>query len=293
MERYRYTDSSESAVVATASSPEDAGKTRSRSVWQWFDRYLGRGTYPWLRERLDPQIQYSQFVYADLLKESVTTATRWLDAGCGHQILEVRLHQDEQAMVNRAALAVGCDVAAESVERHRSLRNLAVCSLEQLPFRDGSFDLATLNMVAEHLERPDAVLAELARVLVPNGLAVVHTPNAAAYQVRLTRLVWRIVPKGLVHKLILFLEHREPKDVFPTFYRANSREQLRRLTNRAGLVEQQLRMVFERPVLYFFAPLSALEMVTVRLFRRLGLEEFCASTILGVYRHAASPTAEL
>jgi len=45
-------------------------------------------------------------------------------------------------------------------------------------------------------------------------------------------------------------------------------------------------MVFERPVFYFFAPLSALEMLTVRLFRRLGLGEFCASTILGVYRRA-------
>ncbi len=289
MEHFRHTDSLERATAA-----EHAGQMPARrSLWRWFDRYLGRGTYHWLRERLDPQIQYSQLVYAALLKELVTTGTRWLDAGCGHQTLEVRLHQDEQAMVNRAALAVGCDAVMGSVRRHRSLRNLAVCGLDQLPFRDGSFNLATLNMVAEHLKHPGNVMAELARVVAPNGLVVIHTPNAVAYQVRLTRLVWGIVPKRLVYKLISFLEHREPEDVFPTFYRANSRRELRQLTSRAGLVEQQVRVVFERPVLYFFAPLSALEMVTVRLFRQLGLGELCASTILGVYRHAAGPSLEV
>lgn len=286
MERRNHTDSLERAAAATGSSLDRVAQTpASQSVWQLLDRYLGRGSYHWLRQRLDPQIQYSQLVYAGLLKQLVAPGTRWLDAGCGHQILEVRLHRDEQALVDRAALAVGCDVVADSAGKHRSLHNLAVCTLGQLPFQDGSFDLATLNMVAEHLERPDDVMTELARVVAPNGLVVIHTPNAVAYHARLARLVWRAVPKDWVHRLILFLERREPQDVFPTFYRANSREQLRGLASRAGLVEQQAQMVFERPVLYFFAPFSAVEMLTVRLFRWLGLAEFCASTILGVYRH--------
>src|SRR5262249_27752719 len=142
-------------------------------------------------------IQYSQLAYAALLKQLVTTSTYWLDAGCGHQILELRLHPYEQALVNRAALAVGCDAVESSVRRHRSLRNRALCHLARLPFRDHSFNLVTMNMVVEHLERPGDVMAELARVVVPNGLVVIHTPNAVAYQAYLTRLVWRIVPKRL------------------------------------------------------------------------------------------------
>ena len=280
----------EANVPGPGSLPRPVGeKAPRRSPWQWFDRYLGKGTYHWLRERLDPQIQYSQFVYAEILKELVAADTRWLDGGCGHRILEARLHPDEEDMVSRAALAVGCDLVAGSVRRHRSLRNLAVCCLDRLAFQDGSFNLATLNMVAEHLERPEAVMAELARVVASNGQVVIHTPNSIAYQACLARLVWGILPKGLVYKLISFLEHRKPEDVFPTFYRANSREQLRKLMTTAGFLEQQVQMVFERPVFYFFAPLSALEMLTVRLFRRLGLGEFCASTILGVYRRAGGP----
>ncbi len=273
--------------AATRSLPERTTKSSiRRSLWQWLDRFLGRGSYHWLRPRLDPEIQYSQFVYAGLLEGLVTGQTRWLDAGCGHQVLEVRLRAEEEAMVSRAALAVGCDFVTESVGRHRSLRNLAVCRLDQLPFQGGRFDLVTLNMVAEHLRRPSDVIAELGRVVATNGLVVIHTPNAAAYQACLTHLVWAVVPRGLVYKLIRFLEHREPEDVFPTFYRANSRRRLRQLMGKAGFVEQRVQMVFERPVLYFFAPLSALEMLTVRLLRRLGLGEFCASTILGVYRSA-------
>ena len=145
----------EANVPGPGSLPRPVGeKAPRRSPWQWFDRYLGKGTYHWLRERLDPQIQYSQFVYAEILKELVAADTRWLDAGCGHRILEARLHPDEEDMVSRAALAVGCDLVAGSVRRHRSLRNLAVCCLDRLAFQDGSFNLATLNMVAEHLERP-------------------------------------------------------------------------------------------------------------------------------------------
>jgi ubiquinone/menaquinone biosynthesis C-methylase UbiE len=280
-----HNDSPHGTLTATCPVPvAKAFRPPSRSLWQWLDRYLGRGTYHWLRKRLDPQIQYSQFVYAGLLKTLVTSRTRWLDAGGGHQILEVRLHEEEEAMVNQAALAVGCDIVLESVGRHRSLQNLAVCTLERLPFQEGSFNLVTLNMVAEHLERPADVMAELARVVSSKGLIVIHTPNAAAYQVGLTRLVWRIVPAAWVHKLILFFEQREPEDVFPTFYQANSRDRLRKLAREAGLVEHQAQLIFERPILYFFAPLSALEMITGLLLRRLGFGEFCASTILGVYR---------
>jgi len=293
MEHDHHSDSPARTAAVVGSSPDHSGKPSfTRSLWQLFDRYVGRGSYHWLRDRLDPQIQYSQLVYAALLKEVVTTGTRWLDAGCGHQLLEVRLHQVEQALVNRAALAVGCDVMTASVRRHRSLHNRAVCDLQRLPFRGHTFNLVTLNMVAEHLECPEDVMAELAGVVVPNGLVVIHTSNAVAYHAHLARLVWRIAPKRLVYGLITFLEHRQPEDVFPTFYRANSRQQLRQLSSKVGLVERQMQMVFERPVLYFFAPLSALEMVTVRLFRRLGLAQFCASTILGVYRNAGQMPLE-
>jgi SAM-dependent methyltransferase len=53
----------------------------------------------------------------------------------------------------------------------------AVADLERLPLRDAAFD-ACLNIVTlEHVRRPAAVLAELARVLKPGGTLLVVVPH--------------------------------------------------------------------------------------------------------------------
>ena len=66
-----------------------------QSVWKWFDRYLGRGSYPQIRLWLAPYQEYSYYVYAEWLQRLVSSETRWLDAGCGHQTLESRLQREE------------------------------------------------------------------------------------------------------------------------------------------------------------------------------------------------------
>jgi SAM-dependent methyltransferase len=47
-----------------------------------------------------------------------------------------------------------------------------------LPFRTAAFDLVTSFETVEHLPERPAFLAELARVLAPEGLCVLSTPNA-------------------------------------------------------------------------------------------------------------------
>jgi ubiquinone/menaquinone biosynthesis C-methylase UbiE len=268
--------------VEAGANPND--ETGRRSLWRWLDACLGRGSYRWLAKWLDPDIEYSQYVYASELDRLVKGGVRWLDAGCGHQILEVRLRQEEEQLLKRTALAVGCDASAASLRSHRSLHNLVACTLDHLPFRDAGFDLVTLNMVAEHLDRPRRVLREIARITDKSGLVVIHTPNAAGYQTWLARLGWRVLPSQVALKVIRFLEHRDAEDVFPTFYRANRQRELRELLKGAGMEEENVRLVRERPFFFFFAPLAALEMVLERLLRWAGQEELCATTILGVYR---------
>jgi SAM-dependent methyltransferase len=45
-----------------------------------------------------------------------------------------------------------------------------------LPFSDGTFDTVLLMDVLEHIARPDALIAELARVLRPGGVLLAGTP---------------------------------------------------------------------------------------------------------------------
>ena len=102
------------------------------------------------------------------------------------------------------------------------------------------------------------------------------------------RLGWKIIPRSVGLAMIRFLEYREPGDVFPTFYRANTRRQLSNMMREVGLVEEELNAVEGRPFFYFVAPLSILEILLKWFLRAIGKKELCPATFLGIYRRPGS-----
>jgi SAM-dependent methyltransferase len=251
------------------------------------DRYLGRGSYYWLKDRIDPGREYTQLTYARMIGEVLTPRTRWLDAGGGHQIFEVATPEMEDEMVRRVRLAVCCDRVVDAIARHRSIRLGVGASLDSLPFRSGSLDLITLNNVAEHLEHPRDVLAEFARVLAPGGRVIIHTPNVASYAVRMVEVGRRIIPKPVVMKLIRFMDFREEEDVFPTFYRVNTVADLAAAAGVAGLASEKIQLALARPLFYFAAPLCAAQLAADRLMMRMGAQRLAATVILAMFRKPA------
>lgn len=103
-----------------------------------------------------------------------------LDIGCG-------VGDVMQLIAEKSAVVVGIDIATVNVQMTR--RNLvrsgttnAVVSqakAEQIPFRDGVFDLVVMADVIEHIPDVDAALREVRRVLRPGGLFVCVTQRAA------------------------------------------------------------------------------------------------------------------
>jgi SAM-dependent methyltransferase len=261
----------------------------SARMWKSLDRYLGRGSYYWLKDRIHPQREYTQITYARLIDEVLTPQTRWLDAGGGHRVLEVTSPDGELAMVRRVRLTVCCDRVIDAIAKHRSIRAGVGATLDRLPFRGRSIDLITLNNVAEHLERPREVLAEFARVLAPGGRVIIHTPNLSSYAVRMVELGRRILPKSFIMKMIRYMDFREEEDVFPTYYRANTCADLSAAAGQAGLSTEKVLLVPARPLFYFIAPLCAVELAASRLLIRVGAARFAASVILGVYRKPTAP----
>jgi SAM-dependent methyltransferase len=257
-----------------------------RSFWGLVDRHLGRGSYLWMRPLLAPYQEDTHLAYAETLSRLVRPDIRWLDAGCGHKILARNHEKQEREIVKRTRFAVGCDTVVESNHQHRSLEKIIPCELSSLPFSDDSFDLVTLNMVAEHLVEPSRVFSELARVLDRDGQLVIHTPCASSYEIWLIRLGWKLLAKNLGFWMIRLTKGREPGNVFPTFYRANTRRILSKLMCEAGLVEGELRVIEGRPFFYFAAPLSILEIAVEWLLRAMGKNEVCPATLLGVYRRS-------
>jgi 2-polyprenyl-3-methyl-5-hydroxy-6-metoxy-1,4-benzoquinol methylase len=53
--------------------------------------------------------------------------------------------------------------------------------LEDQAFDAGSFDMVTMSHVIEHVHDPAAVLRECRRILAPDGVLLLATPNARSW----------------------------------------------------------------------------------------------------------------
>ena len=82
---------------------------------------------------------------------------------------------------------VGLDVDAAALEKAAALGIEPVQAdvEDPLPFEDGSFDAVVAGELLEHLQFPDALIAEIGRVLRPGGVLAGSVPNAFRVQSRL------------------------------------------------------------------------------------------------------------
>lgn len=107
---------------------------------------------------------------------------RVLDAGCGW------------GRIAKALLAEGFEVSACDLDTDRISPcpegiDFQVVDLNQgLPYPDAFFDYVCCTEVIEHVEDPFALIAGLRRILKPNGLLYITTPNILNMQSRLRYL---------------------------------------------------------------------------------------------------------
>jgi SAM-dependent methyltransferase len=214
-----------------------------------------------MRGVIAPRLKYSQYLYEDVLEDLVRPGTRWLDLGCGHQVLPSWRERQERVLVARCRTVVGLDYDLPSLARHRSIDRKVRGDMSRLPFADESFDLVTANMVVEHLDDPRAQFAEISRVLRPGGSFLFHTPNALGYFAVLARLV----PRAIKLKLVYLLDGRTPDDVFPAFYRANSRRRIDALAASTDLRVDQFRLVVSDAMFAPVPPLALVELLWLRV----------------------------
>jgi SAM-dependent methyltransferase len=95
-----------------------------------------------------------------------------LDLGCG-------VGEGAQSLVaGRRVIAVDHDgVALHFARRHYPLPAFACMDAERLAFADACFDGVISVEVIEHVAQPERYLAEVRRVLKPDGTFVLTTPN--------------------------------------------------------------------------------------------------------------------
>jgi ubiquinone/menaquinone biosynthesis C-methylase UbiE len=108
---------------------------------------------------------------------------RVLDVGCGDGYHICLFNADPG--IRKRVTFTGIDVSqtdlwwAAALARSLTYENIRLfeCSAEQLAFPDSCFDVVLCSDVIEHLPRPERCLAEMLRVLMPGGTAILTTPN--------------------------------------------------------------------------------------------------------------------
>jgi SAM-dependent methyltransferase len=96
---------------------------------------------------------------------------RILDIGCGLGVYVRKFREFSDRVY-------GIDIDARRLrEGAATTPGLMLAVSEDLPFRDGAFDVIVLNEVIEHVRDDAATMREAMRLLAPGGRVVVYAPN--------------------------------------------------------------------------------------------------------------------
>ena len=222
------------------------------------------------------QVSHPQQIYLGRLSILTRGAPRWLDIGCGRSLVAPWLPERdriEEELVSGVTSLVGIDPDLEALRQNHRVPHRVLANAVALPFRSGSFDLVSSNMVFEHLEDPISVLREIHRLLTPGGRLLIHTPNLLDL---VTVIAW-LVPNRWHRPLVSRFEGRAPADVYPTRFRFNRPPAIRRKLRALGFQEVTVSLLEHPDGLGHVPLLGGLEQTWHRLARRF---EALRSTLL-------------
>ena len=170
----------------------------------------------------------------------ISPNTILLDAGCGRTVPVLRNY------IGRAARLIGVELV-EFTDVPESIEAISA-DLGAVPMPDASVDLIMSRSVFEHIENPEAVYKEFARLLKPGGRVVFLTANLWDYGT----VVARIIPNRYHPRLVAKFEGRAEEDVFPTQYKTNSRADVERLAHQSLLQVEDFRYLSQYPNYFLF-----------------------------------------
>lgn len=158
-----------------------------------------------------------------------------LDAGCGSGRMADHDFRDKARMI------VGLDIC-DDLKANSSLTYAISGTLEDLPLREKSIDTILCRYVCEHLEKPERVFLEFARVLRNGGKLVLLTPNNWHY----VNLMARLTPWWF-HRWFNSSYGIAENDTFPTFHRANSPRRIKQLAEWSGMRVARMELLETSP----------------------------------------------
>src|SRR5215475_649778 len=138
--------------------------------------WTGERFLPWIKESTIAYEHLHRYAYASTLVKK----KRVLDLACGEGY-------GSNLLASAAASVVGIDIDANVIShasekyRRENLRFLTG-SITAVPIQENHcFDVIVCFEAIEHIENKDGLLAETKRLLAPEGVLIVSTPNKPIY----------------------------------------------------------------------------------------------------------------
>lgn len=174
-----------------------------------FEKYERAGAYHW--EQANPHWRNPQFNpalvarYQMLLRFVPSSIKYALDVGCGDgYLMHLLFAAGALKVYGIDNNGVGISLAYQQLSRHDGRRDwwVALASGDKIPMRDNQFDAVILADVIEHLTKPEKTLIEITRVLRPDGILLLSTPNKNPQHIWDKRHVIEFTPDSLRALLI-------------------------------------------------------------------------------------------
>jgi SAM-dependent methyltransferase len=212
-----------------ANTHEAISKEELRSLLIEYRRQNWRGIQPAdTQEALVDQILQDDGSYVlDQVKSlfRLPREGRVLDVGSGVGTFVVACrHRGIRALgVEPDRIGQGSQLSSLRIARRRTTEQVFVAATgEELPFRDGSFDLVTMNQVIEHVCDQKTCLREAVRVLKPGGALYIACPNYLRFYEPHYKIVWLPLMPRFLGRAYLRLRGRNPVMLTQLTYTTNN-----------------------------------------------------------------------
>ena len=204
--------------------------------------------YTNLNQQENRQHQYKEMFKKDNSKwdDSMVLLTKWfkkysaknalvLDIGCGNGNWVI----DE--LKENFSNKIGLDVNKKNTKKNISLDKIYYGGIEHTKFKDKEFDCTVSLWTLEHLSNPKASFIEINRILKNGGVFGFCTPNKNFFLLKLKNLI----PQKLNNYILKVVYGRNEKDVFKTFYKANTKRQINDICEKTGFKILELKENFD------------------------------------------------
>jgi SAM-dependent methyltransferase len=213
-------------------------------ITNWMDR----AWYPNYQRNWDDRL------FRQIILNRLSPSMVILDLGAGAGII--------RQMNFRGLAARVCGIDLDSrVEKNPYLDEGRIADAGDIPYSNETFDLVFCDNVFEHLDQPQVVFNEIARILKPGGVFMFKTPNRWHYM----PLIARLSPHGF-HQFVNRLRGRAEVDTFPTRYQVNTLSDVELFAQMTGFNVENIERIEGRPE---YLRITALTYVIGMLYERL------------------------